>query len=74
MSCITSTWPEQSGPAPVPMVGMESSSVTSRPSLAGIDHLRTGLHQLHRIAVSRLRRRISPEQQVGDEEGIFVVW
>src|SRR5471032_3347037 len=35
-SCITSTWPEQSGPAPMPMVGIVSSSVTSLPSFAGI--------------------------------------
>ena len=35
MSCQTSTWPSQSGPAPMPIVGMSSSSVTRAATVGG---------------------------------------
>ena len=35
MSLITSTWPSQSGPAPIPTVGMVSAAVTDAARLRG---------------------------------------
>ncbi|MCY1186310.1 hypothetical protein D9M73_271720 [compost metagenome] len=41
MSCSTSTWPEQSAPAPMPMVGTVSDCVISPASAAGTASIST---------------------------------
>ena len=63
MSCQTSTWASQSGPAPMPMVGMRSSSVTSRGDVAGhhLEHHRERAGGLQRLRVlERAGRPASP--------------
>ena len=53
MSCSTSTCPEQSTPAPMPMVGMLRLSVTSRASARGnrLEHEHAGARLLERLRV-----------------------
>ena len=59
MSCITSTWPSQSTPAPMPIVGIASSRVISRASSArhALEHDREGARVLRPRARRRARAR-----------------
>ena len=40
----TSTWPSQAGPAPMPMVGTSSGSVTAAPTFSGTPSTTTAKH------------------------------
>ncbi len=53
MSCSTSTWPSQAGPAPMPMVGIRTAALIRPGELGGnqLEHHRTGARLFERLGI-----------------------